>query len=83
MPPGGISTRAAVLWSRGGGNSSLISIRIESRPPSPVGFAREVGERRLYLYTDTAEGWYRRCGWRTLARVDCHGTQQAILVLGL
>lgn len=48
-----------------------------------VEFAREVRERRFYLYTDTAEGWYHRHGWRTLTRVDYHGTEQAILVLDL
>ena len=35
--------------------------------------ARDVGENRMYLYTETAESFYLRCGWRVTERFDWDG----------
>lgn len=35
--------------------------------------ARHVGESRLYLYTETAESFYLRCGWCVTERFDWDG----------
>ena len=38
------------------------------------------GHRRLYLYTDEAEDFYARLGWRVADRVDWQGFATALMV---
>jgi predicted N-acetyltransferase YhbS len=41
--------------------------------------ARQRGNRRLYLYTDTAINYYERLGWSTIDQTDWKGFSTALM----
>jgi len=45
--------------------------------------ARRHGIKRLHLYTDAAEGFYARCGWRVSARFDWYGEDFTLMLRDL
>jgi GNAT superfamily N-acetyltransferase len=45
--------------------------------------ARRMGIPRLYLYTESAEGFYRRLGWETIERRHWEGDEVAVMSLEL
>lgn len=45
--------------------------------------ARQRGHTRLYLYTDTAEAYYQRLGWRTIDRANWKGFDTVLMARDL
>jgi N-acetylglutamate synthase-like GNAT family acetyltransferase len=43
--------------------------------------ARRMDLERLYLYTSTAETFYEKLGWTTIARAQYEGDDVAVMVL--
>jgi len=41
--------------------------------------ARQRGRRRLYLYTDSAVGYYERLGWTPIDRTDWKGSPTVLM----